>query len=341
VQEDNISFTITPESGYQIAALVVDGQSVNPVSSYTFRNINADHSISAAFSAVVHSPVYASGGGGSVSAPQTVIRLSGLSSTSSLITDMNGIAKSKVNLQSREGQISLEIAQGTALKDVRGAGLKNLTVSIPTVLPAPPEEFALISGYLSEPSGAKFTPALTLTLRYDPARLPMGFSETNLYIAHYNGTTWSPLESLVDTAARTVPAKITHFSEYALMVKAATSSVQTAEIPGQSAAVPDKIDLQPENEHSPVSSPVSMVQAFETAASNRAQAAAANATPEAIMAAVPEIPAIKTNTPGQRTRVPVADTKSIQWLMWTTAGAGAAGLIFLLVFYFRIRKKAR
>jgi subtilisin family serine protease len=43
------SFTITPESGYQIADVVVDEISVGPVSSYTFENVTGDHSIDASF----------------------------------------------------------------------------------------------------------------------------------------------------------------------------------------------------------------------------------------------------------------------------------------------------
>lgn len=42
-------FTITPDSGYKIKDVVVDGVSQGPVSSYTFSGVNANHSISASF----------------------------------------------------------------------------------------------------------------------------------------------------------------------------------------------------------------------------------------------------------------------------------------------------
>jgi hypothetical protein len=46
------SFTITPGTGYQIAHVKADGMSVGAVSSYTFGNVRADHTIEAIFGAV-------------------------------------------------------------------------------------------------------------------------------------------------------------------------------------------------------------------------------------------------------------------------------------------------
>lgn len=43
------TFTITPDKGYAIADVKVDGKSVGAVTSYTFRNVTAGHSIQATF----------------------------------------------------------------------------------------------------------------------------------------------------------------------------------------------------------------------------------------------------------------------------------------------------
>ena len=51
-RNDTAAFTITPDSGYEIADVLVDGQSVGAVSSYTFENVTADHTIAASFRAV-------------------------------------------------------------------------------------------------------------------------------------------------------------------------------------------------------------------------------------------------------------------------------------------------
>jgi len=45
----NQGFTITPNSGYQVADVLVDGVSQGAVTSYTFTNVQADHTISASF----------------------------------------------------------------------------------------------------------------------------------------------------------------------------------------------------------------------------------------------------------------------------------------------------
>ena len=43
------SFTITPNSGYEIANVLVDGLSVGAVLKYTFHDVVSDHTISASF----------------------------------------------------------------------------------------------------------------------------------------------------------------------------------------------------------------------------------------------------------------------------------------------------
>ena len=45
------TFAITPDEGYQISDVLVDGESVGAVSSYTFENVKAGHTIEALFRA--------------------------------------------------------------------------------------------------------------------------------------------------------------------------------------------------------------------------------------------------------------------------------------------------
>ena len=51
------SFTITPDSGFAVASVTVDGASVGAVTTYTFSNVQANHTISATFAAVSGSPI--------------------------------------------------------------------------------------------------------------------------------------------------------------------------------------------------------------------------------------------------------------------------------------------
>jgi hypothetical protein len=46
-----LAFTITPNSGYHVASVLVDGASVGAVTSYTFTNVVAGHTIAATFAA--------------------------------------------------------------------------------------------------------------------------------------------------------------------------------------------------------------------------------------------------------------------------------------------------
>ncbi|MEW5765256.1 MAG: PKD domain-containing protein, partial [Acidobacteriota bacterium] len=60
------TFTITPNSGFHVADVLVDGVSVGPVASYTFTNVQADHTLSATFAAVTFTITASSGTGGTV-----------------------------------------------------------------------------------------------------------------------------------------------------------------------------------------------------------------------------------------------------------------------------------
>ncbi len=67
-------FTITPETGYHVETLTVDAAAVTPATSYTFRNVTAAHTISAAFAINTYTLTYTAGANGTISgtSPQTV-----------------------------------------------------------------------------------------------------------------------------------------------------------------------------------------------------------------------------------------------------------------------------
>jgi hypothetical protein len=51
VQGSNQTFNITPDTGYDVVEVLVDGSSVGAITEYTFQNVSADHTISANFEA--------------------------------------------------------------------------------------------------------------------------------------------------------------------------------------------------------------------------------------------------------------------------------------------------
>ncbi|MBQ9741773.1 MAG: S-layer homology domain-containing protein, partial [Kiritimatiellae bacterium] len=48
----NVTYTITPDEGYEIEAVYVDGEDIGAVEEYTFKNVKKDHTITAEFAAI-------------------------------------------------------------------------------------------------------------------------------------------------------------------------------------------------------------------------------------------------------------------------------------------------
>jgi alpha-tubulin suppressor-like RCC1 family protein len=63
----NQTYTITPNQGYQVLSVIVDGVNKGAITSYAFANITANHTISAYFKAVTYTIVASAGTGGSIS----------------------------------------------------------------------------------------------------------------------------------------------------------------------------------------------------------------------------------------------------------------------------------
>jgi len=66
---DDSHFSITPDAHYSIATLTVDGSAVTNASSYTFANVQANHSIAVTFALTSFTITYNSNGGGTAPAP--------------------------------------------------------------------------------------------------------------------------------------------------------------------------------------------------------------------------------------------------------------------------------
>lgn len=60
------TISITPASGYQVADVTVDGKSVGAVTSYTFNNLNADHTVAATFGNSGYTITASAGANGSI-----------------------------------------------------------------------------------------------------------------------------------------------------------------------------------------------------------------------------------------------------------------------------------
>ncbi len=127
-------------------------------------------------------------------------------------------------LASSDGRVGLSLAANTRINMQGSTLLGAATESKP---PAAADNSTLIRAYSFMPSGATFSPAATMTLKYEKASLPAGALESNLYIAYWNGASWVKLSSAVDTGAKEVSAPVSHFTPFSLRVTAEQAQTST------------------------------------------------------------------------------------------------------------------
>jgi photosystem II stability/assembly factor-like uncharacterized protein len=85
----NQSFTITPNANYHVADVLVDGSSVGAVTSYTFTNVTADHTISATFAISAFTITASAGANGSISPSGAVAVDSGANQSFTITPNAN------------------------------------------------------------------------------------------------------------------------------------------------------------------------------------------------------------------------------------------------------------
>ncbi len=85
----NQGFTITPNPCYQVANVLVDSVSVGAVSSYTFTNVTAAHTISASFAGIPYTITASAGTGGTIS-PSGAVSVNCGNNTNFTITPNSG-----------------------------------------------------------------------------------------------------------------------------------------------------------------------------------------------------------------------------------------------------------
>ncbi len=83
------TYSIVPNPGYQIGALLIDGQQVSPASSYTFSNVNGSHTIAATFVAAGNIISASSQTGGSIAPSGAVVVAPGANQTFKIVPAAN------------------------------------------------------------------------------------------------------------------------------------------------------------------------------------------------------------------------------------------------------------
>ena len=136
----------------------------------------------------------------------------------------NGVLAAAKELASPDRRVRLSLPAGAAINMQGSAQIGAATESNP---PASTDNSTLARAYSFIPSGATFSPAVTMTLKYETASLPAGASEAGLYIAFWDGTAWEKLSSTVNTTLEEVSAPVAHFSTFSLRYLPATPATPT------------------------------------------------------------------------------------------------------------------
>ncbi|MDD4255951.1 MAG: hypothetical protein PHP59_11325, partial [Methanofollis sp.] len=179
------------------------------------------------------------GGGGAPSAPvQPAAPVMEYTGNGPLDLDGNGAVQYRTVISTAEKDAALSIGQGVRAKDMFGRALESVTLrSVPADdLPgvdAGPEAFgrALKGG----PDGATFDPAVEVSLTLTPEEWERLAAGEQFVVRWYNSKTgtWESLETTVDSMKRSVTAKVSHFTLFAVFAEAkpAAAPEATATVP--------------------------------------------------------------------------------------------------------------
>ncbi len=164
-------------------------------------------------------PVGGGGGGGlwpsPAAPPPGTIDLSGF-------INVYGIFTASVIAESEDGLCYLTIEVGTKGLTIGKGPLSTITIVEVEEPPTLPEDAYIIGlAYDLGPNGATFSPAISLTINYDPASLPEGYTEQDLYIAYWDGSNWLALTTTVNAEANTAYCQVSHFTTFAVIAPAA------------------------------------------------------------------------------------------------------------------------
>jgi hypothetical protein len=138
--------------------------------------------------------------------------------------DSAGRLTQAVEASSTDQKVKLTMPKGTVIKNRIGGIVSSVSIrpaSETDTSPGLPEYSMPVGRYYNlGPSGATFTPAITLTFKYDAGQVS-ATGESSLVIFRWNETTqqWEPLVCRIDASNNTVSAEIDHFSMYALMTR--------------------------------------------------------------------------------------------------------------------------
>jgi hypothetical protein len=113
----------------------------------------------------------------------------------------------------------LAITQGTKLTDSAGNTVTDITVNLDSLPKSESNNIIPIQAYEFGPDGSTFNPAISITVPYDPTKLPGGASASHLKVAYYStgNAKWEYISCKVDTTNHLIQWQTTHFTTFAIV----------------------------------------------------------------------------------------------------------------------------
>ena len=152
-------------------------------------------------------------------APAPGVPLTGLTSSAPFIIDNQGVVQATVTVTTTAGDAKLNVAAGTKATDKAGQPIVALTAATLVTPPPPPPTGTIVLAYEFGPTGSQFNPPIPVTIGFNPATLPAGTRVDKLQVAYWDtaNAKWIKLNSVVDTATNTITARVSHFTEFAVI----------------------------------------------------------------------------------------------------------------------------
>jgi len=175
------------------------------------------------------------GGGGGSGSPVSPEPPISYEEKGSLMTDSNGIMARSVVISAADKVASLFVPSGVKALDANGNPLSEISIRAlaSDKMPAVPAGAAfMFAGYVYEasPEGATFDPGITLTFDIPEDVWNTLDPENNDFtVKWYNKQTgqWEDVPTTVSKSTRSVDAKVTHFSTFALFTEPVTTTTPT------------------------------------------------------------------------------------------------------------------
>jgi hypothetical protein len=145
---------------------------------------------------------------------------SSIVNTTPAVIDTNKVPPKNITVLSQDNRVKLTLAEDTIGLTAGNLPVNEISVSKLSQPPASPKGGITVgTAYSLSPNGATFKPALNLSLSYDPANIPSGFTEDNLVIAFWNAEAgeWVNLDSVVHPDTKTVTTSVTHFTIFSIL----------------------------------------------------------------------------------------------------------------------------